>query len=52
MPTFQMVRNSLPFAGPHGSVGANWMESVDYILEQVDLLWPEGCMGLKSYFLH
>lgn len=22
------------------------------MLGQVDLLWPEGCVGLKSYFLH
>lgn len=33
-------------------VGANWVESVYHILRQVDLLWPEGCVGLKSYFLY
>ena len=22
------------------------------MLGQVDLLWPEGCVGLKSYFRH
>lgn len=33
-------------------MGANWIESIYYILGQVDLLWPEDYVGLKSYFLH
>lgn len=31
---------------------ASWIENIYCILGQMDLLWPESYVGLKSYFLH